>query len=329
MLGGRQEHTMAIKASVEEGLEGWPEVLTRYYKQSAGGQATTKRVFVNQIKRFMSYLEEKGLDINDESVWATITEDEIIDWIESIRFRKNGSPLSSKTLSDYMVTLNNFFNWLARKRLVPFNPCPTREEMKAVIPEEIIDHKPVAMTPEEVERVAESILKTSDFPDRDICIFRLGCRTGLRAQALSEIDMSDVDFDNKEVVVIEKGNRMRHVKLGDDTLMLIRHCMSERRRAFGFPETDALFVKEGRSGNVVRISKKHIEKLLEENTGMLNKHITPHKMRSTCITITYAETGDIFQSARAAGHSNLRNTMLYINTDRQDAEHANRMDQIL
>lgn len=329
MLTGRKEHDDAIKGKVITGLEGYPQIIMDYFERSGGSQATSKKVFVNRIKKFVTFLqEEKGFDIYDEGCWKDLTEDEISDWILSCKYKKNGSENSAKTLNDYLIIVDNFCKFLVKRRLITYNPCPSKADLKGIIPSEIRESKVVSMTKDETQLVTESIEKTSPHPARDICIFKLGCRTGLRAQALSEIDISDIDFEAREMVVIEKGNFLRHIKLGSSTLQLIEDCIRERRECFGNPDTDALFVRRFH-GTVARISSRHIAELIRNNTDMLDKHITPHKMRSTCITVTYEHTGDIFDAARKAGHHNIRNTMLYINTEKKDEKLAEDMDELI
>lgn len=329
MLTGRKEHDELTRAQVIEGLEGYPQIVMDYFERAAGSQASSKKVFINRIKRFVEFLhDEKEFDVYDNSCWQNLTTEDIVDWVVSCKYKKNGKENSAKTLHDYVVIIDNFCKFLVKRRLITFNPCPDKADLKGVIPTEMREHKVVAMTKDEADDVAESIKKTSPYPARDLCIFKLGCRTGLRAQALSEIDISDIDFQKKELVAIDKGNDLRRIKLGASTLELIRDCIEEREDEFGNPDTDALFVKRYQ-GSVSRISKKHIAKLLANNTEGLDKHITPHKMRSTCITVAYDHTGNIFEAARKAGHHNIRNTMLYINTDKKDEKMAEDMDELI
>ena len=43
----------------------------------------------------------------------------------------------------------------------------------------------------------------------------------------------------------------------------------------------------------------------------IGKHITPHTMRHTFGTIVYEDTGDLYLTAEAMGHKNIKNTMIY------------------
>ena len=56
-----------------------------------------------------------------------------------------------------------------------------------------------------------------------------------------------------------------------------------------------------------------IEKLVKKYAQMAvpNKHITPHKLRSTYGTALYRETGDIRLVADVLGHENINTTIDY------------------
>ena len=57
-------------------------------------------------------------------------------------------------------------------------------------------------------------------------------------------------------------------------------------------------------------------------TNNINKHITPHKLRSTCATTTYKKTGDIYLTASVIGHKNIQNTRRYAMVDESERKAA-------
>ena len=331
-MSGRYEHERKVEEKMYEGLDGFPKVMYDYAEESAGRQKSSKAVFVNTVKRFITYLrDDLGYDVNDVDVWATIKKRTIKDYFKKIKIKVNRRgetvELSSKTLNDYLISLNNFFEYLKEEEYITENPCPTKKEMSGIISDEVKEREVVVLTPEEVKEIRNHIYYNSRTPARDACIFILGCRTGLRAQALSDIDESDIDFENKKLTVIEKGKRHRTINLADDTIKLIRDCMREKRQEMFVKDFDPLFVTVYRR-EPRRISKENLAVIIEKYTAITGKHITPHGLRRTNITAVYNETGDIAQAARSAGHHNLANTMRYINTEEKDRQMAKRVAEI-
>ena len=309
-MSGRYEHQTQINKVTKEGLAGYPDIIHEYYKKSAGLQASSRQVFVNNAKRFVDYLKARGVDVNGEW-YKDITPDDISEYLDFIKVKKlrcgREKIMSDVSLKNVWAALNNFFDFLKRKHYIDVNPA---EEMKDELPNYRDIKKVVYMTVEEVEEVKQKIINESKMPNRDLCIFMLGCRTGMRSSAITEIDISDIDFENMVITVVEKGNVHKDVIIDPDTIQLINNCIEERGDV---PGEDALFLRK-RPHHTQRINAWDMRQILEKYTIDLNKRITPHKMRSTCATNLYIQTGDIYIVADRLGHRNIENTRRYTDT---------------
>ena len=331
----------AYEAKLEKkdlaGLKGFPKVVRDYYEDGAASQRTSKGVFTNVAKRFVTYLrEERGMVIDDNPLhWLCITKRDVKDFIKSLQQRtlKDGTVKKVKysTIKDYVIALNSFFNFLVEENYVKENLVPSIKELKKIVPVEEEQHHVVAMTREEVDKVKEHIIETSKYPKRDVCIFMIGCANGFRVRPLTFIDISDIDFKKKVMHVREKGGKGHDSKLGPDVIRAIKECIEERKE-FGeitIPEDkDALFLRN-HHGEVGRIGYNAVSYLLTKNTQMIDKHITPHKMRSTCITTTYQVTGDIYQAQIVANHEDVRTTARYIDSSEKEEKTANDVNSYL
>ena len=321
------------------GLEGFPKVMKDYYEEGAASQRTSKGAFLNVAKRFVTYLRnEKGMIIDDNPIrWLTITKRDVKDFVKSCQVRtlKDGTQkkIKYKTITDYVIALNSFFNFLVEEGYVKTNIVPTMKELDKIVEKNQEEHQVVAMTKEEVTKVREHIMATSKLPKRDMCIFMLGCANGLRVRPLTFIDISDICFDEFDpfLRVKEKGGKSRQVKLSLDVVQAIKECIEERQK-FGpvahAEDADALFLRDYH-GEVARIGYFTVSNLLEKHTQMLDKHITPHKMRSTCITTTYNVTEDIYQAQEAAGHESIRTTARYIDSSKKRRKATNDVSNYL
>lgn len=328
-MSGRYEMEKKEEKSILENLEGYPDLLMNFFEESAGGQVSTKKEFVNSVKRFVRYVADQGLDIYDEACWGDVTARMVKNYFISIKTKTlaDGSvkTLKGRTLENYYMAINMFFDWLVDDEIIDTNPCPTIEKMrKGIIKKERDNRTPTYLTPDEAEQVLERIAENTRQPARDTCMFILGCSTGLRATALSQVDIADIDFENKRMFTIEKGNEIRDdIFLDDIVIDAIKACISEKNAIPGLENYGALFCKMDH-GTPRRVSTRYIARMIERATVDLDKHITPHKMRSTCITTVYHNTGNIYAAARQAGHHNIQNTQRYINTENEtrDVSHG-------
>lgn len=324
-MSGRFEHTMKINQATEENMKGYPDIIKRFYRRSTNLTASSRHVIINSIIRFFNYLEEEGFDTYDEDLsWLEdITVDTIMDYIDSIKVKtlKNGKQkvLTDKTISSVVSNIDTFFTFLIKQKIIKYNVV---EEAKDLLPKYKTNKKVVYMTPEEVKVVKERILKTSKYPKRDVCIFMLGCRTGLRQSAITEIDISDIDFNEMTIRVVEKGNVEKDVYIDPDTIRLIEECIEERGDV---PGEDALFLTNVRRQ---RIAQSFMNDFFQMYAIDLNKKITPHKMRATCATNLYIQTGDIYAVADRLGHRNIENTKRYTDVAKKSKEAAKIMGQL-
>lgn len=312
-MSGRYERNERIDESTREGLEDFPPILKRYYHKSARYQATSRRVMINAVKRFVKYLNnDKGVDITADDWYKKVTPETIHDYFDSIKVKvdKDGKKkiISDSSINTTWKYLNNFFEFLMRGKYIEENPVATTE---GEFPRSRVKKPVVYMTEDEVYDVINIIKKRSPEPERDLLIFILGCRTGLRQSAIIDIDISDINFKEKKLTVIEKGNVERDLFLDDDTLSLIQDYIDNYRWETSENETDALFVKLNLHNECVRINSWDMKVIIERATIDLDKRITPHKMRSTCATNLYLKTGDIFMVAEQLGHANIENTKKY------------------
>ena len=117
-------------------------------------------------------------------------------------------------------------------------------------------------------------------------------------------------------------NNKRELFLGDDTVRMIKEWIAERGV---IPECDALFI----SNRKTRITQRTVERIILKYTSDLGKHITPHKMRSTCGTNLYEKTGNVYLVANQLGHKNIANTMRYTRiSEQKKRDAANMLDSL-
>ena len=78
---------------------------------------------------------------------------------------------------------------------------------------------------------------------RNKAIFYLFITTGMRASALSQIDVSDIDFENKQLKIIDKGHKTFTYDLDDKVIEVIQEWIQRRYAKVPIGKwTDALFL---------------------------------------------------------------------------------------
>lgn len=318
-MNGRKENNKKTETEILKVLSTSHKIAKDYYYSLTDKTMLTKNVYVRNVIKFLDFIKYS----ENDSIFADLKPSDINRFLESVKINKDGKEKSPSAIANILYSVSSFFDFLEIEGLIENNIC---KKIKA--PHSQQEKDIVAMTIDEIHEVENNINKLAKekWKNRDMLLFVLGCTTGLRVSSIQEINIEDIDFNNNELTVVEKGNKTRTIPLGLKTIKLIQSWMTDRKNILGNEITDALFISDRKS----RLSTNTIRRCLEKYTSTLAKKITPHKMRSTCATTLYEATGDIYMVKDMLGHKNIANTMKYARmSDQKRIEATNIMNQII
>lgn len=312
-MSGRYEIEMKVDNKIKAQLNTMPEIITEYYYSllGAGKSYNTAKEYICRIEKFIKYMYGSNCP---KDFYLSVKSVDINRYISSLRTmsaKREGQRISDSYRTVSWSALNSFFDFLVPDYLDE-NPVSntTRPRMK--------DNPDVTfLTEEEVSMILNNVRENANYRmvNRDLCILKLGFSTGLRVSAISQIDISDVDFRNNRIRVTEKGDKDYFVFMGENLKAQINAWLSDRNKYFGRATTDALFVSQ----ECNRISTVSINTMIKKYSNIVDKKVTPHVMRHTCATHLYEQTGDIYLCANQLHHANVSTTQRYaeISTKKQ------------
>ena len=145
---------------------------------------------------------------------------------------------------------------------------------------------------------------------RDVAILTLLLNTGIRVSEMVGIDLQDIDWNERRIRIFRKGRKEQYVYFNEPVQEALREYIDYERKTAS-EDMNALFIS--RKGQ--RISVRAVERMVKKYTASVvpMKNITPHKLRSTFATNLYEETGDIYITSDALGHSSLETVKKYTN----------------
>ena len=138
-----------------------------------------------------------------------------------------------------------------------------------------------------------------------MAIVELLISTGIRVGELVNLNIDDVNFDERECVVFGKGESEREVYFDAKTKIHLLKYLETRK-----DKNPALFVSFKKPYNRLRINgvERRIRELgLESNI----KNVHPHKFRRTMATNAIDKGMPIEQVQRLLGHVQIDTTMKY------------------
>lgn len=307
ITNGRLESELKDLNKIHRKLNTMPKVVRNYFYhlEAADKSYTTIKVYINYLSNFIEYITNGN---NNEDFYKNITSANINEYMSSLRYKtdengnivKNGNSIRATRWS----ALNTFFIYLKSNQLIDNNPMdqtirPSCKQNRNVT---FLETDEIKQCINEIENIA-----TKQFKNRDLCLFQIGVSVGLRVSAISQIDINDIDLKNNTIKVVEKGNKHRTMFFGANFKRTLLAWIDDRNEYFPDVTTNALFISRKKN----RMSVSAIEDVITKYTKKLDKHITPHKLRATCATNLYKQTGDIYMVAEQLGHSNIATSKIY------------------
>nr|DAN91931.1 MAG TPA: SITE SPECIFIC RECOMBINASE XERD [Caudoviricetes sp.] len=312
-MNGRIEKEIEAKAKMEKKLSKLPNIFTAFYNwmDARDKTYTTMNNYINHVVDFMKFYT-KGEP--DEDFYSNVTDEDIESYMTYIK-RKSARGKDTEVGDDIRAarwsSLNTFYKFLMQKKYIKENPMAQTERPKIRT-----QHNVTYMTQKEIQSVFDRI-EMEGRPmtkNRDRCIIALGLGTGLRVSAIVNINVEDIDFKTNTIRVIEKGRKVREISFSNHLRKSLLVWLNDRARFFGGGETGPLFISQKKN----RMSVDSVQGVVKKYTSHLDKHITPHKLRSSAAMNLYSAGIGIMTIASVLGHENITTTQRY--AEAYDAE---------
>lgn len=229
--------------------------------------------------------------------YSDITTNDLRCYLVQYKSERN---VQDSTLDGMRRIISSFFNWLSDEDYIVKSPALRLKRIKS--------EKKVkkVLTDEELET-----LKINCKCERDIAIIEILSSTGIRVSECSRLNISDIDFVNKEIIVRGKGNKQRKVYFGGRTLVHLQKYLSSRT-----DDNEAMFVslkRDKETHDYKRLAKNAIEVRLRKLGRSCNiEGVFPHRFRSTCATSLMRRGMPLQDVSSILGHSQLETTKIYL-----------------
>ena len=158
--------------------------------------------------------------------------------------------------------------------------------------------------------------KRTPLGQRDLLILEMLYATGVRVGELVHIKVSDIDFNNKTIIILGKGNKERVVCFGQYCLEALNLYLSDGRERLNCNNIDSLFL----NSNGYEITERGVRYVLDQliKKTSINKKISPHMIRHSFATHLLNQGCDLITVQKLLGHESIKATQIYthVTTDR-------------
>ena len=212
---------------------------------------------------------------------------------------------SKVTVDNIRRNLSSFFSWLEEEDYILKSPMrrihkiKTKQQVKEIISDEMI------------EKMRDNC-KTK----RDLAIIDLLYSTGIRVGELVRLNISDIDFEERECVVYGKGDKERRVYFDAKAKVHLKDYINTRT-----DKNKALFVTLDAPYDRLKISGVEI-RLRKLGRKLSLERIHPHKFRRSMATRAIDKGMPIEQVQKILGHSQIDTTMQYAMVNQNNVKTA-------
>lgn len=309
-MTGREESVMKAKAKMAEMLNGQGEEVRGFYSDMIHSGKTksfmTQKSYLQIVIAFMAWIDKPVSEIIYDDVLRYMDE------------KSNNGKTSGSWMVAVYSGLKKYFAYLRKTKRIKENPMDEMDRPAAKPSDQV---KRTYLTQDEIDLVISEIRRSGGrYAKRDELIFALFLTNAMRLNALYELNISDIDFEKKEMRVIEKENKFRVFYPSDNVLKLAASYIKERKSIAPHVKTDAMFITE--DGN--RMTRYMIESMITRRCNVTGKHITPHKIRASTATLLSIKGYSVYDIQQFLGHASPHTTEIYLQDKNEASAKANK-----
>lgn len=222
------------------------------------------------------------------------------------RLKTRNPPCGERRINGILNSLKSFLKFCREVKKVPTVESSEIKLMKEPRKEVVY------LTVDEIKKVRDVLRPVGIRSFRMRAILEVLLSTGLRISEALSLKQTDVDWQNREAVVVGKGNRQRIVYFTEESLRWLKAYLQQRR-----DDNPALFVTFGSARKLARSDLSKSFKFYRNRAG-LKKKFTPHILRHTMATTLLHHGCDTRNIQLMLGHANISTTAkYYLGTDKK------------
>lgn len=257
----------------------------------------------NRTIKYYQEIIDKFIDSFDKSI-KNINAEEIRQYLSEY---KECSNCNSTTIDNIRRVLSSFFSWLEDEDYIIKSPVRKIHKIKtASMVREIL-------TDENLEKLRDECANV-----RDLSLIELLISTGMRVGEIVNLNIDDLNFEDRSCIVLGKGNKQREVYFDAKTKLHLKQYLYKRN-----DENMALFVSSKKPYQ--RLSISGIELIIRKLGKVSNiSNVHPHKFRRTLATMAIDKGMPIEQVQKLLGHVKIDTTMHYAMVNQSNVKISHR-----
>ena len=264
-------------------------------KEIEGCSNRTISYYKENIQRLISKLDKPIKGITTEDIRNYLSE------------YKEINNCGSVTIDNIRRVFSSFFAWLEDEDYIIKSPVRRIHKVKTA------SRIKETFTDENIEKMRDECKNI-----RNLAIIELLISTGIRVGELVNLNIEDLNFEDRSCIVQGKGNKQREVYFDARTKIHLMQYLNIRK-----DDNKALFVSKNMPHQRLSISGiELIVRRIGDKTDVNRVH--PHKFRRTLATMAIDKGMPIEQVQKLLGHVKIETTMHYAMVNQNNVKISHR-----
>jgi len=277
------------------------ELFLDYLSVERGLANNTIIAYRNDLMKFTHYLKKNNLS------YLQMTNRELISnyflYLKKLQLGVN-------SISRNLVALKMFYRFLQAENFI-------KKDISSLIEFPRVSKKlPQVLSSKEINLLLSENNFTGNLGLRDKAILELFYATGLRVSELTNLEVDNINMENKMLRCLGKGSKERIIPFGSQACRALEKYLKESRPKLlrDFEENTLFLNNRGK-----KLSRQGIFYLIKGYAGKagIKKKITPHTLRHTLATHLIENGADLRSVQEMLGHSNIATTQIYTHVSRK------------
>lgn len=259
----------------------------------------TVEAYKHDLRAFEKYMQSE-----DQQCLEEASQEDIKKWIISL----SQQDITFRSINRKLSALKTYYSFLKKTQQIDLSPFEKgifflKTEKKHKLP----------FSEVEIEKVLSHFSSKSSFDEmRDRAVIETLYATGIRRSELADLRVGDVDFSQKQLKVLGKGNKERYIPIIPELEKTLEAYLQLREEVVNEKSEDYLFlVKSGKKiypTLVYRIINSYFSAVTTK------KDVSPHVLRHSFASHLLDNGADLNTVKELLGHSSLASTQVYMST---------------
>jgi len=266
-----------------------------------GASRLTLDAYSRDLNRYASFVISRGIQ-----TIMDITPDEVISYL--VQVNKDG--LNARSVNRGLAAIRGFYKFLVREKKIDINPVANIETAKAWT------RLPDTLSQDEMNLLLAQPGINTPTAIRDTAMMELMYATGIRVSELISLNMNNIKWQVRILVVMGKGSKERIVPIGRSAYdYLLKYVGQARQHFLKGRRTNVIFLNRSGEGLTRQGFWKIVRKYV--NKAGFQKKVHPHTFRHSFASHLLEGGADLRSVQIMLGHADIATTQIYTHITRE------------